>query len=145
MILRDADEADLAPVARILGSWVAETPWMPKLHTPEEDLWFVGRLRAEGRMRVAAVGPRAIDVVGFLAREGGEVKALYIAPEARGRGIGRALMAEAMAAEPEGGLWTFQANAAARGFYARLGLLEVMTTDGENEEGLPDVRLEWSR
>lgn len=145
MILRDADQADLPVVARILGEWVAETPWMPKLHTPEEDLWFVGKLRSEGRMRVAALGPRAIDVVGFLAREGGEVLALYVAEGARGRGIGRALLSDAMADCPEGGLWTFQANQAARGFYARMGLTEVMMTDGENEEGLPDVRLEWSR
>lgn len=145
MILRDADEADLTVVARILAAWISETPWMPKLHTPEEDLGFVTRLRAEGRMRVAALGPRASDVMGFLARQGGEVLALYVDPAARGRGIGRALMADAMAACPEGGLWTFQANQAARGFYAALGLSEVMMTDGENEEGLPDVRLEWSR
>ncbi len=145
MILRDADEADLPAVARILGAWIAETPWMPKLHTAEEDLGFVTGLRAEGRMRVAALGPRAIDVVGFLARQGGEVLALYVAEGARGRGIGRALMEDAMAEEPEGGLWTFQANAGARAFYAGLGLAEVMMTDGENEEGLPDVRLEWSR
>lgn len=145
MILRDADEADLPMVARILGQWVAETPWMPKLHGPEEDLWFVGQLRLEGRMRVAALGPRASDVVGFLARQEGEVRALYLAEGARGRGIGRALLSEAMAAVPEGGLWCFQANAPARAFYARMGLTEVMMTDGENEEGLPDVRLEWSR
>ncbi|MCW1917577.1 GNAT family N-acetyltransferase [Rhodobacter sp. KR11] len=145
MILRDADEADLPVVARILGEWVAETPWMPKLHTAEEDLWFVTKLRHEARMRVAALGPRASDVMGFLVRQDGEVLALYVAAGARGRGIGRALMADAMAASPEGGLWTFQANAAARGFYAALGLSEVMMTDGENEEGLPDVRLEWSR
>ena len=145
MILRDADEANLPVVARILREWVAETPWMPKLHTAEEDLWFVTKLRHEGRMRVAALGPRAIDVMGFLVRQGGEVLALYVASGARGRGIGRALLADTMAAEPEGGLWTFQANAPARGFYAAMGLREVMMTDGENEEGLPDVRLEWSR
>jgi GNAT superfamily N-acetyltransferase len=145
VILRDADAADLPVLARILGAWVAETPWMPKLHTPEEDLAFVTRLRSEGRMRVAALGPRAIDVMGFLARQEGEVLALYVASEARGRGIGRALLEDAMAAAAEGGLWCFQANAAARAFYARMGLIEVMMSDGENDEGLPDVRLEWSR
>ena len=145
MILRDADEADLPVVARILGEWVAETPWMPKLHSLDEDLGFVTRLRHEGRMRVAALGPRASDVMGFLVRQEGEVLALYVASGARGRGIGRVLLADAMASVAEGGLWCFQANQAARAFYAAMGLSEVMMTDGENEEGLPDVRLEWSR
>ena len=41
-------------------------------------------------------------------------------------------------------LWTFQANVAARAFYIREGFSEVETSAGEgNDEGLPDVRLDW--
>ncbi len=42
-------------------------------------------------------------------------------------------------------LWTFQANEDARRFYIREGFREVRMTDGDNEEGLPDVMLEWVR
>jgi putative acetyltransferase len=42
-------------------------------------------------------------------------------------------------------LWTFQANEGARRFYAREGFAEVRMTEGDNEEGLPDVLLEWVR
>jgi GNAT superfamily N-acetyltransferase len=113
---------------------------MPKLHTAAEDLWFVGELVLHATVRV--VGRPA---VGFLARQGAEVDALYLAPQARRGGRGRALIAEAMAVEPVLRLWTFQANTEARAFYAVLGFVEVGRTDGDNDEGLPDVRLEWRR
>ena len=141
MILRDATEADLPALALIMGDWVLETPWMPKLHSREEDLWFLGHLRERGILRVAGEAP-----LEFLARQGGEVDALYLAPEVRGQGIGAALLNEAKAAEPVLRLWTFQANAGARAFYAREGFVEIEQTDGAgNDEGLPDVRLEWRR
>jgi GNAT superfamily N-acetyltransferase len=72
------------------------------------------------------------------------VGGLYLAPEARGRGVGRALVAAAKARRPEGlTLWTFVANEGARRFYAREGFVEVGRTEGENEEGLADVLLAW--
>ena len=40
-------------------------------------------------------------------------------------------------------LWTFVANQKARAFYRREGFREVEQTEGDNEEGLPDVRLTW--
>ena len=53
-------------------------------------------------------------------------------------------MAAAKARRPEGlTLWTFVANEGARRFYAREGFVEVGRTEGENEEGLPDVLLAW--
>ena len=58
-------------------------------------------------------------------------------------GIGAALIAAAKAARPEGLLlWTFVANEGARRFYAREGFVESGRTEGENEEGLPDVLLD---
>ena len=139
--LRDATEADLPRLALILGDWNRDTAWMPKLHSPEEDLGFLRHLFERGTIRVSGDPPLA-----FLARHGGEVDALYVCPSARRQGLGRALMEEAMAAEPHLMLWTFQANAEARAAYAALGFEEVEFGDGSwNEEHLPDVCLEWRR
>ncbi len=83
---------------------------------------------------------------GFLAREGEMIHALYLRPRARGRGFGKALLDHAKAGSPRLMLWSFQANAAARRFYAREGFSEVEETDGAgNDEKLPDVRLTWER
>lgn len=139
-MIRDATPEDLPVLARILGDWVAATEWMPKLHTPEEDLWFLRELHRLSTLRV--VGP---PVVGFLSRQGEDVDALYLTPSARRQGHGRALMAEAMAAEPVLRLWVFEANLEARALYAGLGFVEIGRTSGDNAEGLPDLRLEWRR
>lgn len=74
---------------------------------------------------------------------GGEISALYLAPAARGRGLGKALLDEAKG-QGRLSLWTFQANPGARAFYRREGFREVEFTAGAgNDEKLPDVRLEW--
>jgi ribosomal protein S18 acetylase RimI-like enzyme len=56
----------------------------------------------------------------------GEVWMIYVAPEAQRRGIGAALMDEALDRLRALGcetatLWVFEANSAARGFYERMG------------------------
>ncbi len=56
----------------------------------------------------------------------GEVWAIYVDPEAQGRGVGRALMDAGMRGLATRGfreaiLWVFEANASARGFYERMG------------------------
>lgn len=139
--LTGALTADAPALAAILGGWIAECDWMPKLHTPEEDRAFVAGLIADQTVRVARGddGP-----LGFLARSGGLVSCLYLSPIARGQGIGARLLAEAKAAEPALALWTFQANTWAIAFYRREGFTEVERTDGTgNEEHLPDIRLTW--
>lgn len=140
MSLRPAAPEDAPALARILGDWVRETGWMPVLHTREEDRGFVALL-IEG----TAVTVADLDgvPVGFLARDGAVVTALYLAPGARGQGLGRALLDAAKAAAPCLELWVFEANAGARRFYAREGFRAVARTDGANEEGLPDIRLRW--
>lgn len=139
--LRAATPDDLPRLAAILGDWNRDTDWMPKLHSREDDLGFLRHLYDRGTIRVAGEPVQA-----FLARHGGEVDALYVVPEARRQGLGRALMAEAMEAEPHLMLWTFQANTAARAAYAAMGFEEVEFGDGSwNEERLPDVCLEWRR
>lgn len=133
---RDALPGDVPALAAILDGWIAETGWMPKLHSAAETRAFLAGLIAEDRVLVAdgGAGP-----VGFIALRGAEVLALYLAPGARGRGIGRALLDHDPGPRS---LWTFQANSGAIRFYLRAGFAEIERTDGQaNEERLPDIRL----
>ena len=62
----------------------------------------------------------------WLCRHGMYLEDLYVAPELRGKGLGRALLAELAAVCVERGYgrlewWVLDWNEPARGFYARLG------------------------
>ncbi|SHI58703.1 GNAT family N-acetyltransferase [Wenxinia saemankumensis] len=137
--IRPARSEDAPAIAAILGGWVRETGWMPRLHSADEDLHFARHLVRTQDVLVAGNPPQ-----GFLARNGEDVTALYLAPGARGRGTGRALLDAAKAESPRLALWTFAANAGARAFYAREGFTQIGGTPGENDEGLPDIRLQWT-
>ena len=140
MILRPARPDDAAPLAAILGNFFEETPYLPRLHTPDEDHAFVAALIARGAVTVAA-NP---DVCGFMAQEGEEIGQLYLSPDARGQGIGSRLLQEAQSRADRLTLWCFQQNQGARRFYERHGFQAVAETDGAgNEEGCPDIRYEW--
>jgi GNAT superfamily N-acetyltransferase len=140
--LRPARTADASAIASILSGWIDETEWMPRIHTHGEDCGFGDFLIDRTNVTVAC-GPWG-DVVGFLARRGGEIDALYVAMDARGQGVGRALLGAAKEAIPNLTIWTFQANVSARQFYSAAGFSAVEWTDGsDNDEGLPDVRMVW--
>jgi GNAT superfamily N-acetyltransferase len=141
IVLRPARPEDAAACASIFNAWVDATDWMPRVHPPED---------VERHFRETVLPTRAVTVaerggvLGFIAVGDGQVEGLYLAPEARGRGVGTALVDRAKAAWPAGlALWAFAANAPARRFYARRGFIELRRTDGDNEEGLPDVLLCW--
>lgn len=137
-----ARAADAAPLARILGDWVRATGWMPSLHTAEEDLAFLGHLIETTEVWTA----RTDAPLGFVARDGAEVRALYIAAPARGHGIGTRLLDQARTGRDRLTLWTFQANTGAILFYTRHGFAESGRTDGaDNDEGLPDLHFTWTR
>ena len=121
----------------ILSDWIDATPWMPRLHTRAEDAAFCTSLVP--RAHVSG------DVDGFVAVDGEDIPALYVAQEARRKGHGRALLDHAKSGADRLALWTFAANREALAFYAAQGFAETARTDGENDEGLPDVRLEWRR
>jgi GNAT superfamily N-acetyltransferase len=139
--IADAVAEDAGPLARILGDWVRETGWMPVMHGRDEDAAFVAGLIRDQTVRVALTdaGP-----VGFLARSCGKIAALYLAPGARGRGIGAALIEDAKRGAGELVLWTFLANRRAIAFYLREGFVEIERGDGNgNDEGLPDAKFGW--
>jgi GNAT superfamily N-acetyltransferase len=143
LLLRPARTTDAGTLGGILASFAARAPWMPELHSGAETIAFCGRMIDAGWVTVAEEAGRAR---GFLAREGCFVHALYLAPGATGRGLGRALLDAAKAESPELRLRTFEANAGARRFYRREGFREVGAGSGmDNDEGLPDVELLWRR
>ena len=139
--IRAARAEDAVICARILGAFFTETTWLPRIHTPAQDLAFVRQLIGKGQVRVMDRGGLAL---GFIAREGDEIGQLYVDRPHRRGGIGAALVQEAQGVRNRLGLWTFQANTEARRFYERLGFRPVRFGDGShNEERVPDVRLEW--
>ncbi|MEO5932329.1 MAG: GNAT family N-acetyltransferase [Duganella sp.] len=61
-------------------------------------------------------------VVGFAAMFDGQLRALFVHGEARGRGVGRALLNAALARAPRGlSLYVAESNLNARQFYDRSG------------------------
>ena len=137
--VRPAAPEDARTCAAILNAWIDDTPWMPRVHSRDD----VFRHYREVVFPCRTVWVAGVPVVGFLAfdPESVTITALYV--ETPGQGFGKALMDRAKTQSDMLSLWTFQANDGARRFYAREGFWEVTRTDGENEEGLPDVRLEW--
>ena len=141
-MIRPGVPDDAAEAVRIFRESRADAmPWLPALHTPEEDLaWFQRALAGE-----SYVFEEEGRIVGFAVLREGELDALYVAPEAQRRDVGSALFRRAQQARPEGfAWWVFRDNARARRFYEALGGRLLYGTDGRaNEERTPDARYEW--
>lgn len=140
--IRDASPEDAAALGRILSDWIDATPWMPRLHTRDEDYRFVAGPISRASVLTLDIGGRP---EGFLARDGERIPAFYLAPERRGQGHGARLLDRAKRTSDRLRLWAFQSNKDAIRFYEREGFAESRRTDGENDEGMPDVELVWQR
>lgn len=141
--LAAAKPEDAPAVGRILSDWIDETDWMPRIHKREDEQHFAAELVRRGWVTVAR---KDGAVVGFMARDGEDVVALYIDRSARGQGVGGALIARAKRKARRLELWTFQFNHAARAFYESHGFVEVARTGGaRNDEKLPDIKYQWEK
>ncbi len=146
--LRPATAEDAPTVALVHRAAFGQALWwIPRLHTPEEDLAFFTTVVTEQQALVVESGG---VVVGFSAYDTGWLNQLYVAPDHQNLGIGSRLLDEVKLAHqdqhPTGrlSLWTFQANSGARRFYERHQFEAVEFTEGAgNEEREPDVRYEW--
>ncbi len=133
---------DAPACGNILADWVDENLWIPQMHSRAECRAHLVDLIGRGWVLIAR---RCGQPIGFLAHDGGEIHALYLARPVRGKGVGQALLDTAKSRVNALALWTFQANHGARNFYLRQGFHEVRRSDGTgNDEGLPDIRYEWS-
>ena len=115
----------------------------PPVHTDAEvRTWFREVVLPEREVWVAQ---EAGDVIALLVLVDDWIDQLYVEPGRTGRGVGGQLVALSKRQRPSAlRLWTFESNVRARHFYERQGFVATGFTDGDNEEGCPDVRYEWS-
>ena len=143
-LIRRAGEADAPAVAELLlRARKAAVPAIPPMVHDDDDVrrWVRENLVPSCEVWLAVDGD---DVVGLLALEHEWVDQLYVDPSRLNEGVGTALLDHAKAQRPDGlDLWAFQSNTGARRFYERHGFVAVAFTDGDNEEGAPDVRYRW--
>jgi GNAT superfamily N-acetyltransferase len=143
--VRAARTVDAAAVAELwLRTRAASVPAIPEPVHDEDDVrtWVEHVLIPAGSTWVVE---RGSDVVAMMSMEGNMIDQLYVAPDQQHQGLGTMLVELARELSPrELKLWTFQSNIRARMFYEGLGFVVVAMTDGDNEEGEPDVLYRWS-
>jgi GNAT superfamily N-acetyltransferase len=114
----------------------------PSVHPHDDVLDHFATVVLPRRDTWVAVDHGAI--VGLLVLEPGWIDHLYLEPARTGQGIGSRLLDHAKTLQPNGlDLWAFRSNTGARRFYERHGFVPVAFTEGDNEEGEPDVRYHW--
>jgi GNAT superfamily N-acetyltransferase len=116
---------------------------LPTVHTDDEVRWFIVERVIPCMETWVAVDSEG-QVVGMLVLDGAWVDQLYVEPTLTGRGIGAELLDLAKRERPAGlRLWAFEANLGARRFYERHHFSARDRTDGDNEQGVPDVLYVW--
>ena len=143
--MRSATPLDATAIAEVYlrsFTYAYRNGFVDMAHTPDEvRAWITSELCPSSTITVAI---SAGIVVGYVATKPGWIEHLYVDPAWIGRGVGSALLVRTQSENPEGlKLWTFQENLRAQSFYQRHGFTATATTQGDNEEGQPDVRLTW--
>lgn len=138
-----ADELD-AVAALHRRSREDAMPFMRGMHTVDEDrAFFRERVFAACDVWVAEFNG---EPAGMCAVRPGWIDHLYVDPKHQRRGIGTALLREALAANETVQLWTFLANDRAIAFYEARGFVRIRETDGAgNEEHQPDALYAYRR
>jgi len=114
----------------------------PPAHPPDDvRVWFAEVVVAT--REVWLIEEEGLPVA-LLVLDGDWVDQLYVDAGRTGRGLGTQMLQLAKQLRPAGlDLWTFQSNDRARRFYERHGFEAVATTNGNNEEGAPDIHYRW--
>ena len=141
---RSANPSDATACSQIIRDWGAETPWMVPIDDLEPMARFWGDVFVKDMAWVAEMNDR---VVGFCARSDDNIGALYIAPDARNSGVGKALLDLAKMDRDWITVWAYEKNERARNFYRREGLVEISREMEVFDDGssLMDVQHRWTR
>jgi putative acetyltransferase len=137
--IRRAVLEDIEAVVHLQDQSVRETLGI-KAHTLDEDFDFYTNVVF--KKCTVVVAEAAGSVIGYIGYRTDWIDHLRVDSRHHGIGVGTALLNEAKRQYPYLQLWCFQ-HIPARRFYLRRGFVEVELTDGrDNEEKLPDVRME---
>ena len=141
--LRRARTQDLAACANMLNAWIDATDWMPRIHSAAAVVSHYRQVVYRDR-KIFVVSAEN-HVVGMMAlAQDQTITALYVQDGFRSQGVGHLLIAAAKREHSDYlQLWTFQKNIHAIKFYHREGFIEINRTEGDNEENLPDILMEW--
>ncbi len=121
----DAGEISALIVATLRTSNAADYPPEVIAHVAADFAPEAVRgMIARRRVLIARDGGR---MVGTAALEGAAVRSVFVLPEAQGRGVGAALMAEVARVAARDGCATLRLSSSltAQGFYERLGFIAV--------------------
>ncbi len=141
---RPATIEDADGIAAVFSSSFRLLTFLPTVRTDEERRRFIESVILKTCDVTVAEGEDGI--VSFLARDGQEIRLLYMHPASIGAGAGSLLVVAKASGVAALELWCFQANRRARRFYEARGFRAICFTDGaDNEEKMPDVRYRWQR
>lgn len=143
--IRVAEIGDAEAIAMVhIHSRREAMPWLADVRTEAETVWWIENIVLPNQLVWVAEDDTHIVAIAALA--GTTLEQLYVQPGYQGKGIGSALLQNAIQAS--GGsldLWTFQRNAVARAFYEHHGFIAIESTDGStNEECEPDIRYQFT-
>jgi GNAT superfamily N-acetyltransferase len=140
--LRAATGADAPRITEVFLAARRPMTYLPHFHTDDQGARFIFDLVASAQVRVA-VKDRII--IGFAAVRVGWLEHVNVHPAFQSAGVGSQLIGWAKETSPMGlNLWVFQRNTRAQAFYVSHGWLVVAMSDGDNEEGQPDVQMRWA-
>lgn len=145
-MIRRGAAADAGELTELfLESRATAMPYLPLVHTPEETRWWMDNVVLSDTT-VWVAEDEGASIFGFASLAGSMLEHLYLRPDARGRGIGTALLDVLRGASPQGlSLHVFQRNEQAIAFYLGHGFVVTDRNEGSrNEEHEPDQTMTWS-
>lgn len=140
--LRAAWPTDAGQAGEIL--WLANpgSALRPDLFSCAEAIALCGDMIDRGWVTVAE--DEDGQIIGFLARDGAEIHALYVAHEAAGQGVGKALLDDAKSRSDRLHLRAYAADKSVCRFYRREGFREN-GRGAANDSGQPDIHFIWQK
>jgi GNAT superfamily N-acetyltransferase len=157
-VIRPARPADVPAIYRLIGELADYERAPHEVTGTQDDLRqalfgpepAVFAHVAEHEGRVAGFALWFLNYSTWLGKHGIYLEDLYVSPELRGLGLGKALLAELAAICVERGYgrlewWVLDWNAPARGFYASLGATEMDEWTVHRLTGQPLLELAATR